>query len=68
MEVTEEAVAELAQQGFDPQYGARPLRRVIQDQVDTALANYLLSGKIKRRDKVILDKGGEIRIEKGLEI
>lgn len=64
LEVAPEAVKELARAGFDPVFGARPLRRVIQDRVDNALANYLLTGKITRRDKVILEKGGGLRIEK----
>ena len=64
LEATEAAVKELAQAGFDPVFGARPLRRVIQDRVDNSLANYLLRGKLGRRDKVILEAGGELRIEK----
>ncbi|MBU1131342.1 ATP-dependent Clp protease ATP-binding subunit [Patescibacteria group bacterium] len=64
LEATDEAVEELAQAGFDPTFGARPLKRVIQDRVDNALANHLLTGKIGRRDKVILEKGGELRVEK----
>jgi len=63
-EATEEAIAELAEQGFDPVFGARPLRRTIQDKVNDAIANFLLSGKVSRRDLVILEKGGKIRIEK----
>lgn len=65
---TDDAVNELAQIGFDPQYGARPLRRAIQEHVDNALANYLLSGKIGRRDIAVMDKGGVIRIEKAKEL
>ena len=61
---SEEATRELARKGFDPLYGARPLRRVIQEEVDNALANFLLSGKIERRDVAVLEPGGEIRIEK----
>jgi len=61
---TDEAQTELAQLGFDPVFGARPLRRVIQDRVDNALATFLLKGKIGRRDVVVFDKGGKIRIEK----
>lgn len=61
---SEEATRELAKKGFDPLYGARPLRRVIQEEVDNALANFLLSGKIERRDVAVLKPGGEIRIEK----
>jgi ATP-dependent Clp protease ATP-binding subunit ClpC len=67
-QASEEAILELAQSGFDPQYGARPLRRVIQEKVDNALANFLLTGKIGRRDMVIFDKGGVIRVEKAKKL
>ena len=56
--------AELLQAGFDPLYGARPLRRAIQDHVQNALANFLISGRIGRRDVVYLEPSGKIRIEK----
>jgi len=65
-EVTKEAQAELAQAGFDPVFGARPLRRVIQEQVDNALAKFLLQGSLNRRDIVVYDVGGEIRVKKAL--
>lgn len=58
------AVEELAKQGFDPLYGARPLRRVIQEKVDTALADLMLKGEVGRRDTLVLEPGGNIRIEK----
>jgi ATP-dependent Clp protease ATP-binding subunit ClpA len=61
---TPEAVADLAQKGFDPLFGARPLRRVVQENVDNALATYLLTGKLTRRDVVILEPGGVVRVEK----
>ena len=64
LEVTEEALTELARDGFDPLFGARPMRRLIQDRVEDALARYLLSGKIYRRDVVVLEPGGKIRIKK----
>jgi ATP-dependent Clp protease ATP-binding subunit ClpC len=67
-EVTDSAVSELAEQGFDPKYGARPLRRVIQNKIDDELAKLLLENKIKRRDKVVLDTGGEIKIVKAEEL
>ncbi len=67
-EATDEAVQELADKGYDPQFGARPLRRVIQEQVDNAIANVLLEGKVKRRDTIVLDKGGVIRIDAGQEL
>ncbi|MFA6573668.1 MAG: ATP-dependent Clp protease ATP-binding subunit [Patescibacteria group bacterium] len=63
-----EAIIELARAGFNPEMGARPLRRVIQERVDSSLAKSMLSGKIGRRDVVILEKGGTIRIEKAPEL
>lgn len=58
------AVEELAKVGFDPLFGARPLRRVIQERVDNGLADLLLQNKIGRKDKVMLEAGGNLRIEK----
>lgn len=63
-EATNEAIEELVEKGYDPVFGARPLKRVIQDQVNNALANYLLTGKLSRGDLVILEAGGKIRVEK----
>jgi ATP-dependent Clp protease ATP-binding subunit ClpC len=67
-EITPEAVAELARAGFDPVFGARPLRRVIQEKVEDELTNLLLAKKIGRRDKVILGAGGNFRVEKAREL
>jgi ATP-dependent Clp protease ATP-binding subunit ClpA len=67
-EITSEAVAELARAGFDPVFGARPLRRVIQEKVEDELTNLLLAKKIGRRDKVILEAGGNFRVEKAREL
>lgn len=64
LRITEEAIAELAAAGFDPIFGARPLRRVIQEKVQDALANFMLANKLGRRDIVVLEPGGNIRIEK----
>jgi len=63
LEASEAAVRELARLGFDPLFGARPLRRLIQDRVDDSLAQYLLTGKLGRRDRAILEPGGTIRVE-----
>ncbi|MBT5808325.1 ATP-dependent Clp protease ATP-binding subunit, partial [Candidatus Uhrbacteria bacterium] len=61
----DEAIAVLAEKGYDPKFGARPLRRVVQDEVDNAIANALLAGKVKRRDTIVLEADGSIVIEKG---
>jgi ATP-dependent Clp protease ATP-binding subunit ClpC len=63
-QVAPEAMKELAVAGFDPVYGARPLRRVIQEKVEDNLANYLLQNKIGRRDMIALQPGGWFKIEK----
>ena len=47
LDASEEAVAELAREGFDPKYGARPLRRAIQSQVEDAVAEKMLDGTLK---------------------
>ena len=65
---TPEAMTELAQKGFDPVFGARPLRRAIQDQVDSALASFLLQGKIGRRDVAVLEAGGRINVQRARKI
>lgn len=66
--VTDEAIHELAEQGYDPKFGARPLRRVIQEKVENPLADYLLKGQVGRRDTLIFDKGGVITLNKAAEL
>jgi ATP-dependent Clp protease ATP-binding subunit ClpC len=61
---TDDAVKELAAIGFDPVFGARPMRRVIQEKVENALADSLLKNEIGRRDTAVLEPGGVIRVEK----
>ncbi len=63
LEVTESAKALLAEQGHDPDFGARPLRRVIQNLVEDRLAEDLLSGAFEPGSKVLVDRDdGEISI------
>ena len=61
----EEAVATLAKDGFDPQYGARPLRRAIQNEVEDAVAEQILEGKLLSGDTArICLRDGKVAIEK----
>jgi ATP-dependent Clp protease ATP-binding subunit ClpB len=53
--VTEEALAKLAHDGYDPAFGARPLKRLIQKQVGDRLAMAILEGKLAEGDTVTLD-------------
>jgi ATP-dependent Clp protease ATP-binding subunit ClpB len=63
--VSDAAVAELAKTGFDPAYGARPLKRAIQRMVENPIAMRLLEGKIGPRDVVPVDfRGGEFTFER----
>ena len=55
IDATEEAIAHLAERGYDPQYGARPIKRVIQKEVLNTLSKELLSGKISAESIVLID-------------
>ena len=50
LDASDEAVAELAKEGFDPKYGARPLRRAIQSKVEDAVAEKMLDGTLQQGD------------------
>ena len=61
---TDAALAVLADQGFDPDYGARPLRRTIRAQVEDVAAEKLLSGAVQAGDTVLVDGSeGALRLE-----
>jgi ATP-dependent Clp protease ATP-binding subunit ClpB len=55
IDATEEAIAYLAEKGYDPQYGARPIKRVIQKEVLNNLSKELLSGDISADSIVLID-------------
>lgn len=55
MEASEDALDWLAQLGYDPQYGARPLKRVIQKKILNELSKQILAGKIDKDSKIKLD-------------
>ena len=54
VEFTEGAVGLIAEEGFDPEFGARPLRRTIQRRVDNELASMVLSGSFNPGEKVVV--------------
>ncbi len=61
----DDAVSALAKGGFDPQYGARPLRRAIQNTVEDAVAELMLEGKLKQGDTARATlRDGKVVIEK----
>ncbi len=65
---THEAVTDLVQRGYDPVFGARPLRRLIQDTVQDAIAKLLLGKKLARRDIIQLLPDGEVNVIKAEHI
>jgi ATP-dependent Clp protease ATP-binding subunit ClpB len=54
IELTEAAATHLAREGYDPVYGARPLKRAIQKELETPIGRRLLAGEIRDGDKVIV--------------
>ena len=52
---TDEAMDWLGHEGFDPQYGARPLKRVIQKEITNELSKELIAGKFKDGDEIVID-------------
>ena len=64
LEMTPEAVALLVEKGYDPDFGARPLKRVIQTMVEDSLADHLLSGHFSPGEKIrVVRDGDELRAE-----
>ena len=55
MELTYEAKEMLAEKGYDPNFGARPLRRVIQDEIEDQLSEMVLTGDLGSGDSVVID-------------
>ena len=54
VEFSDEAVEKIASEGFDPIYGARPLRRAIQSEIEDKIAEEMLESKVKPGDCVVV--------------
>jgi len=66
LNVTDAALAEIAKAGFDPIYGARPLKRAIQSELENPLAKEILAGHFAPKDTIRVDaQDGVFRFEKG---
>ncbi len=65
LHVTDAALAEIASAGFDPVYGARPLKRAIQSEIENPLAREILAGNFMAKDTVQVDyKAGRMQFNK----
>ncbi len=68
LEVTDDCKDWLGEKGFDPVFGARPLRRVIQDEIEDRLSDALLEGRFQEGDRVRIDvQNGEVALGKAEE-
>lgn len=64
-ELTDAAKAYLAKEGFDPTFGARPLRRAIQKHIEDRLSEELLKGQLAKGDNLKIDlKDGELTVKR----
>jgi ATP-dependent Clp protease ATP-binding subunit ClpB len=65
LDVTDKALQKIAEAGFDPVYGARPLKRAIQQEIENPLSRLILEGKFGPKDMVrITESGGRLAFEK----
>jgi len=59
IKVSDKAKAHVAEVGFDPQYGARPLKRALQNLIQNPLAKSIIAGEIRAGDTIVVDTGKE---------
>ena len=65
LDITDAALAEIANAGFDPVYGARPLKRAIQSEIENPLAREILAGQFAAKDTIQVDfQGGKMQFRK----
>jgi ATP-dependent Clp protease ATP-binding subunit ClpB len=66
LKLTDAAIAEIANAGFDPVYGARPLKRAIQSELENPLAREILAGNFVAKDTIVVDfTAGRMTFNKG---
>jgi ATP-dependent Clp protease ATP-binding subunit ClpC len=68
LEASDDARALMAEKGYDPTFGARPLRRVIQDMLEDPLSDKLLAGEFHSGDTVVVDREGDGLVMRALSL
>jgi len=63
LEISEKALQRLAKLGFDPQFGARPLKRVMQREILNELSKQILSGKVNKNSSIFVDIKNDVEFE-----
>ncbi|HLU76631.1 MAG TPA: ATP-dependent chaperone ClpB, partial [Burkholderiales bacterium] len=65
LQITDEALEELAKVGFDPVYGARPLKRAIQQEIENPLSKLILEGRFAAKDTIVVEyRDNQMRFRK----
>ena len=68
LDVSEKALHKIAEAGFDPLFGARPLKRAIQNQIENPISKYILEGYYGPKDVIVVDeKDGKLEFEKRIQ-
>ncbi len=62
LEVSDSAIHDMAVKGYSPEFGARPLRRVVTETLETVVADLLLAQKVTRNQTIFIDGGGEVTV------
>ena len=68
LDVSDEGLKVLAQAGYDPKFGGRHMRRVLQDRIENEIASKILTGELKRRDVVYINPAGQVESRKGANL
>ena len=55
IDITDELVLQLVTEGYTPEFGARPMKRVIQDRVEDVIAQKILANQVKRGEMLTID-------------
>lgn len=66
--ISDTVIDQLANLGFNPEFGARPLRRLLQEKIDDGIATKLLEGGVERRDTIMVNNDLSISVKKAEEI
>lgn len=68
LQADKQGVLKLAKAGYDPKFGARPLRRLLQDKIEDKIANKILAGELERRDTLIINAKAGVDVLKAKEL
>jgi ATP-dependent Clp protease ATP-binding subunit ClpA len=68
LEISDAGLAQIAHLGYDPKFGARPLRRLIQEKIEDNIAKKILGNELGRRDTLVINDNAEIEVRKGREL